>query len=168
MRSHFESVPRSATTTDEDRQAVDYLTPISEIDDIASYAEQMFEAKSDLAGFTTQQILLLDYKKFVFNGQSWGIGVGETLYPSKLLERKDDLLREMAIEKTKSNLTGILFSIVDIRQDTNLMLIPGEPESTVVRGAFKVDVNDRMANLGSLTSRKKQIVPALEAYFEKN
>ena len=168
MRLHFESVPRSATTTDEDRQAVDYLTPISEIDDIASYAEQMFEAKSDLAGFTTQQILLLDYKKFVFNGQSWGIGVGETLYPSKLLERKDDLLREMAIEKTKSNLTGILFSIIDIRQDTNLMLIPGEPENTVVRGAFKVDVNDRMANLGSLTSRKKQIVPALEAYFEKN
>ena len=82
-----------------------------------------------------------------------------------MLERKDELLKEMAEEKKRNNLSGILFCIIDIIQEHNLTLILGEAEEKVAREAFKVDVKDQIADLGSRISRKKQIVPALENYF---
>ncbi|CAF4476201.1 unnamed protein product [Rotaria socialis] len=157
----------SVTTTNDDRNIVTYLQPISGITDLQSYVDNLFEAKSDLAGLTTEEIVLRDYKIFVFQNQKWGIGVAETWYPDYLLNQKDELLLEMVKEKGRSNLTGILFSIIDILNEKNLMLIPGEPENTVVRAAFNVDVTDQMADLGARLSRKLQIIPPLEVYFNK-
>ncbi|CAF1274236.1 unnamed protein product [Rotaria sordida] len=159
---------RSSTTTDDDRNIVEYLHPLAKIDNLESHANKLLEAKSDLTGFSTQKILLLDYKTYDFNDEHWGVGACETCKVDTLLERKDELLKEMNEEKKKSNLTGILFSIVDILKEKNLTLISGEHEEQVVRAAFKVDVNDCIADLGSKISRKKQIIPALEAYFKSN
>jgi manganese-dependent inorganic pyrophosphatase len=144
---------------------LEYLIPLAKIDDIKSYAGQMFEAKSDLKGFSSQQILFLDYKTYSFNNEKWGIGTGETCNMDKMLERKDELLKEMQEEKRKNKLKGILFSIVDIIKGKNLTLIPDEIEEKVVRQAFKTDIKHHIADLGSRVSRKKQIIPVLEAYF---
>lgn len=165
MIFHLHSFFRSPTTTDDDRKTVEYLQNIAKIDDLAGYAGRMFEAKSDLTGFSTQQILLLDYKTFHFQNEHWGIGSGETCNVDKMLERKDELLKEMDEEKKKNNLHGILFCIIDILKEKNLTLIPGEHEAEVVKAAFKVDTKDNIADLNSKISRKKQIIPALEGYF---
>jgi manganese-dependent inorganic pyrophosphatase len=127
----------------------------------------MFAAKSDLTGFSAKQILLLDYKTYTFNNEKWGIGTNETCNMKKTLERKDELLKEMQEEKKTSNLKGVLFSIVDIIKQKNLTLIPSEIEEKVVRHAFKADVKHHIADLGSRVSRKKQIIPPLEAYFHR-
>ena len=55
--------------------------------------------------------------------------------------------------------------IIDILNEKNRTLILGEYEDEVVRQAFKVDINDRIADLGSRISRKKQIIPTLEEYY---
>jgi manganese-dependent inorganic pyrophosphatase len=125
----------------------------------------MFEAKSDLTGFSSKQILLLDYKTFHFQNEHWGIGTGETCNVNNMLERKDELLKEMDEEKKKNNLQGILFSIIDIMKQKNLTLILGEHEEQIVKEVFKVDVKDSVADLDGKISRKKQIIPALEGYF---
>lgn len=156
---------RSPTTTSEDRKALEYLLPLAKIPDVTSYAGQMFEAKSDLKEFSTRQILLLDYKTYEFNNEKWGIGTGETCNMEKMLERKDDLLKEMHEEKKRQQLKGILFSIVDIIKEKNLTLIPSDTEEHVVRQAFKANIKNHLADLGSRLSRKKQIIPPLEAYF---
>ncbi len=144
---------------------MEYLVPFAKIDDIKAYANQMFEAKSDLKDFSSEQILLLDYKTYSFNNEKWGIGTGETYSMEKMLERKNELLKEMHEVKKKTKLQGILFSIVDIIKEKNLTLIPGDIEEKVVRQAFKTDVKNHIADLGSRVSRKKQIIPVLEAYF---
>ncbi|UJR31524.1 hypothetical protein I4U23_019013 [Adineta vaga] len=157
---------RSPTTTKEDQKALEYIAPLAKIDDVKSYANQMFEAKSDLKEFSTKQILLLDYKIYTFNNEKWGVGTGETCNMNAMLERKDDLLKEMQEEKKRSKLKGILFSIVDIIKEKNITLIPSEYEEKVVEQAFKVDIKQHhLADLGSRISRKKQIIPLLEAYF---
>ncbi|CAF2637656.1 unnamed protein product [Rotaria sp. Silwood2] len=158
---------RSPTTTNDDRKMLEYLIPLAKINDIKSYANQMFEAKSDLNGFSSKQILLLDYKTYSFNNETWGIGTGETCSMNKMLERKDDLLKEMREEKKRNNLKGILYSIIDIVKEKNLTLIPDDIEEKVVRQAFKVDAKHHIADLGSRVSRKKQIVPVLEEYFHQ-
>ncbi len=144
---------------------MEYLVPLAKIDDIKSYASQMFEAKSDLKGFSSRQILLLDYKIYSFNNEKWGIGTSETCNVNKILERKNELIKEMQEEKKTKKLKGILFSIIDILKEKNLTLIPGENEEKVVQQAFKTDIKHHIADLGSRVSRKKQIIPALEAYF---
>lgn len=144
---------------------LEHLLPLSKISDVSSYAQQMFEAKSDLKEFTAKEILLLDYKTYVFNNEKWGVGTGETCNAEKMLERKDDLLKEMYAEKKRSELKGILFSIVDILKGKNVTLIPTDTEGKVVRQAFQTDVQDHLADLGARVSRKKQIIPPLEKYF---
>jgi len=126
----------------------------------------MFEAKSDLTGFSTEQILLLDYKTFHFGNEHWGVGTGETCNVDRMLERKDDLIKEMNEVKKKQNLQGILFSIIDILKEKNLTLIAGEHEEQIIRDVFQANINDNIADLGSNISRKKQIIPALEKYFK--
>ena len=147
---------------------VNYLLPIAKIGNVESYVNQMFIAKSDVTGLSMREILLLDYKAYVFNGQLWGIGVSETFYPIKFLERQDELLKEMTDEKKKSHLTGLLFCVIDISKKRNFMIILDEPENIVVQKAFHVTVQNRIADLGSRISRKKDIIPSLELYFKTN
>ncbi|CAF2050274.1 unnamed protein product [Rotaria magnacalcarata] len=159
---------RLPTTTDKDRSIVNYLLPITKIDNVTMYANQMFEANSDLSGLSLQQILQVGFKIFLFNDQQWGVSLLYTIYPNRILESKEGLLQEMVDEKKKSNLTGILFSVVDIFKGQNYMFIIGEPERTVVREAFKANTERQVADLGSRMSRKKDIIPCLEAYFKTN
>jgi manganese-dependent inorganic pyrophosphatase len=128
----------------------------------------MFSAKSNLTGYSMEQILLLDYKTYVFNNQLWGIGVAETFYPNNIFERKDELIIAMNNEKKKSHLIGLLFSIIDIDKEQNLMIILGEPENTIVQKTFNVSVQNGIADLGARISRKKDIIPLLERYFSTN
>jgi inorganic pyrophosphatase/exopolyphosphatase len=71
-------------------------------------------------------------------------------------------------EKKKSHLTGLLFSVVDIEKEQNIMIILGEPENTVVQKTFNVSVQNGIADLRTRISRKKDIVPPLERYFTTN
>jgi manganese-dependent inorganic pyrophosphatase len=71
-------------------------------------------------------------------------------------------------EKKKSHLTGLLFSVIDIEKEQNLMIILGEPENTVVQRTFNASVQNGIADLGARISRKKDIVPPLERYFSTN
>ncbi|CAF3231198.1 unnamed protein product [Rotaria sp. Silwood2] len=87
---------RTASTTADDHYVVEKLQGISEIKDLEAYSTEMFKAKSDLSGYTTRQILLLDYKSYVFNGQSWGIGVADTWYPDFLFNLKKLLAQSLA------------------------------------------------------------------------
>ena len=147
---------------------VNYLLPIAKIGNVESYANQMFITKSDLTGLSMQEILLLDYKTYLFNGQLWGIGMLETCYPITFLDRQDELLNAMTDEKKKSHLIGLLFSVIDISKKQNSLIILGELENIVVQNAFHVAVQSRIADLGSRISRKKDIIPALELYFKTN
>ncbi len=156
---------RSPTTTDADRDAAAFLAPIAGIDDVAGYAMQMFAAKSNLGDIAADKLLKMDYKVFPFGAQTWGIGVVETTNPAYVFGRQAELLSAMRAEKAAGQLDGVLLGVVDILNETNRMLIPSETEAGVVQAAFGTATHDGVADLGPLISRKKQIVPALEAYF---
>ena len=61
----------------------------------------------------------------------------------------------------------MLLSVVDILQETNHTLVPGDSEAGVVRAVFGAVAQNHVADLGGRISRKKQIVPALEAHFAR-
>lgn len=156
---------RSPTTTQDDRDAVEFLASIAGVEDVTAYALAMFAAKSDLGDTPADQLLKMDYKAFPFGDQRWGLGVIETTNPAYVFGRQAELLAAMSAAKAHDGLDGVLLSVVDILNETNRMLVPGDSEAAVVQGAFGADTQDSVADLESRISRKKQIVPALEKYF---
>lgn len=158
---------RSPTSTPEDREAATFLAQVAGIADVTAYANAMFAAKSDLGDTPAEKLLKMDYKVFPFGGQTWGVGVIETTNPGYVFGRQAELLRAMEAARAEDGLSGVLLSVVDILQETNVMLVPGEAEAAVVAGAFGAETRDHRADLGNRISRKKQIVPGLEAYFAR-
>lgn len=158
---------RSPTTTPDDRQAVEFLSPIAGVDDVAGFALAMFAAKSDLGDTPAETLLKMDYKVFPFGDpeQTWGIGVIETTNPAYVFGRQRELLAAMDQIKAQDGLSGVLLSVVDILNETNRTLVLSATEGKVLREAFGVVAQDGVADLGARISRKKQIVPTLEEYF---
>ncbi len=158
---------RSPTTTQADRDAVEFLAPIAGISDVTAYAMQMFAAKSDLGDMPADKLLKTDYKVFPFGPAEakWGLGVIETTNPAYVFGRQLELIAAMQDEKIASGLSGILLSVVDILNETNRTLVISGAEAKVVHDVFGAETVDEVADLGSRISRKKQIVPPLEAYF---
>ncbi|UJR29485.1 hypothetical protein I4U23_010697 [Adineta vaga] len=82
-------------------------------------------------------------KTFIFNDRMWGIGVAETFSSNNILERKDELLVAVVDEKKESQLSGIIFSTININK------------------TFHVEVKYGVADLGSEVSQKKDSIPQL-------
>ena len=156
---------RSPSTTEWDREVAHYLAQIAGVADVGAYADELFAAKSDVADVPAAQLLKTDYKVFEFGGQTWGLGVIETTHPASVLAREEELLDAMEAEQLASGLAGVLLSVVDIMRETNRTLVLGAAEAAALRGAFDAPIEGRLADLGHRISRKKQVVPALEAYF---
>jgi len=57
---------RSPTTTQEDKDIVEELNVIAQIQDLHDYSMKMFQAKSDLGNIHAKDLIELDYKVFEF------------------------------------------------------------------------------------------------------
>jgi manganese-dependent inorganic pyrophosphatase len=156
---------RSPTTTDRDRKAIEQLAKIAKIEDTESYSLAMFAAKSDLGDMLPESIIMLDYKHFTMGGKLLAIGVMETTSPSYAFKRKEELLAAMRVLKASEKLDHLLFSVVDIIKEENTCFVIDEADKTLVEEVFSTKVVDELAVLGNILSRKKQLVPMLEAHF---
>jgi manganese-dependent inorganic pyrophosphatase len=159
---------RSSTTTEEDREIAKYLAEDLGISDIQAFAKAMFDAKSDLGDMATRKILELDYKVFSVGEKKFGYGVMETTSPAYAMGRKNEIISDMRALKEESGLHAIFFSVVDILAEKNLTFVAGDREKEALKAAFAADAVDMVADLGGRLSRKKELEPALRAYFEKN
>ncbi len=159
---------RSPTTTEEDREIAEYLAEDLGISDIQAFAKAMFDAKSDLGDMATRKILELDYKVFSVGEKKFGYGVMETTSPAYAMGRKNEIISDMRALKEETGLNAIFFSVVDILAEKNLTFVAGDIEKEALKAAFSADTVDMVADLGGRLSRKKELEPALRAYFEKN
>lgn len=159
---------RSSTTTEEDREIAEYLAEDLGISDIQAFAKAMFDAKSDLGDMATRKILELDYKVFSIGEKKFGYGVMETTSPAYAMGRKNEIISDMRALKEETGLNAIFFSVVDILAEKNLTFVAGDVEKEALKASFGADTIDMVADLGGRLSRKKELEPALRAYFEKN
>ena len=155
---------RSPTTTDADRDAAAFLAPIAGIERRGGLRHADVRGQERPGDIPADKLLKMDYKVFPLGTQTWGIGVVETTNPAYVFGRQAELLSAMQAEKAAAKLDGVLLGVVDILSGTNRMLVPSEVEARVCRPPLGRDAGQR-GRSGALISRKKQIVPALEAYF---
>ncbi len=156
----------SSTTTGYDHSYAEQLTSLAEIADMAEFGEQMLIAKSDLSHMPASQILTLDYKNFEYGGKKVGIGVAETITADQLIERKDELLQAMASYKQQKQLDHLFFSITDTKNQRANLLWVDEQDAAVLAQAFDGNTSAGMLSLEGVTSRKRQIGPAIQRALE--
>lgn len=152
---------RSPTTTNHDKTIANTLTAALNID-IADFTEQLLRAKSDISGFTDQELVTLDSKKYQVGEHNLRVSVLETTDATTTLNRKEGILTAIDTCVTEeADVDAVLFFIVDIIKEEATVLTYNELTSKIIEASFNVTPVDDQATLPGILSRKKQILPAL-------
>ncbi|MEL6549409.1 MAG: manganese-dependent inorganic pyrophosphatase [Pseudomonadota bacterium] len=151
---------RSPTTTQEDK-AIAYSLAEDLGVDIAAYAAEMFEAKSDVSAFSDAELLRMDSKEYEVAGTKFRVSVLETTAPKMVLDRKASLMESMGAVASEDGVDQVLLFVVDILNEEATMLIPNALTKTVAEKSFGAKVEGDSVVLPGVMSRKKQIIPNL-------
>ncbi len=155
---------RSPTTTEVDKENARIIAEFLNIN-ITELASKMFAAKSDLTGYSAKEILLMDSKVFSIKGQNLRISALETTLPEAVLAQKDAIKVEMEATRVSENLNEVLFFVIDILNEAATLIVTTETAKSMCEAAFgaKFESGSDTVLLPGVLSRKKQIIPALEA-----
>jgi manganese-dependent inorganic pyrophosphatase len=104
---------RSPTTTETDKALAEKLAAELGID-IASYAAEMFAAKSDVSAFSDADLIRMDSKKYEVGGTNFRVSVLETTAPEIPQGRKDSLIASMPEVAKEDGVDEVLLFVVDI------------------------------------------------------
>ena len=151
---------RSPTTTAHDRAVAEGLAADLGVD-IAAYAAQLFEAKSDVSAFSDAQLLRMDSKEYAIAGKEFRVSVLETTAPKLILDRKDSLMAAMKDVAAEDGADQVLLFVVDILNEEATLLVPNDLVKTLAEKSFGATVTGDTVVLPGIMSRKKQIIPVL-------
>lgn len=151
---------RSPTTTDHDRAVAQKLAEDLGID-MAAYAADLFEAKSDVSAFSDAELLRMDSKEYEVGGKQFRVSVLETTAPKIVLDRKESLMASMAGVAADDGADQVLLFVVDILNEEATLLVPNDLVKSVAEKSFGVTVTGDSVVLPGVMSRKKQIIPVL-------
>ena len=150
----------SPTTTERDHTVVEYLERVLAVDATA-FGREMFESTSDVSEVDAAEIVQRDAKEYaVGDGQSLVIAQIETVGDA-VLERRDELLRELDDLRESRGLALYALMVTDIMAKGTKMLVAGDHGP--VERVFGQPVVDGTVDLPGVMSRKKQVAPKLLA-----
>jgi manganese-dependent inorganic pyrophosphatase len=154
---------KSSTTTQKDKDIAEQLAKIAEIDDIEKFGIEIKKAKSSLGGLTPREIIMKDFKEYEFPNGKVGISQIEIVDFEEANQRKEEILNEMENIMKEKNYDLVLLMVTNIiKGDTDLFCV-GNLEK--VEKAFNKKVENNSVYLENVMSRKKDIVPKIQAVF---
>lgn len=157
----------SPTTTLQDKQALPALLQIAGIRDGDDFAKQLFDAKSNISELSDEALVTMDYKQFCFADKRWGIATIETVNPETVFARIAGLQSAAELIRQRDQLDFFLVTIVDIQQQHSWALASQPAQDHIIAEAFATHLTDNKLDLGNRVSRKKQFVPILQAYYNR-
>jgi manganese-dependent inorganic pyrophosphatase len=152
----------SPTTTEADTKVAELLVEQAGVQ-VEELATAMFAAKSDLTGMSVIDILNVDSKVVTMGSKKVRVSVLETTNPSNALSMRSELESTMTSMKIDSSLDAAFFFVIDILSSSAALIVPGIDEKEIAAKAFGVDFSEETLTLPGVVSRKKQIIPKLEA-----
>jgi len=156
-------VLRSPTTTDRDRTVAQELAATAGVD-YEVYGKELLQQKSKLGEKAPREMVLGDFKEFVFGSHTVGIGQIETVEPEQVLDQRDAVLAAMDDIVSEREYSSLLLVVTNLLEEDSTALIAGD-HVEAVGDALGTTFTDREAFLPGVMSRKKQVVPPLEDAF---
>lgn len=150
---------RSPTCTAVDQAAAESLAKIAGID-IPEFASEMFRAGSNLKDKTPAEIFHQDFKKFIIEDVTFGVGQINSMDARELEEIKENLLPNMQNECGKHGMQMVFFMLTNIIEESTELLYYGSGAKELIARAFEKEVPEESCRLEGVVSRKKQLIPA--------
>mgnify|MGYP003302416720 CR=1 FL=1 len=150
---------KSPTCTPKDIEVANALAEIAEID-IEKYGLDMLKAGTDLSDLTESELIYLDAKEVSLGNVKAVIAQINSIDLEKMVERKEKLEEQMNMVIEEKGLGIFVLAITDILNSNSKMIVLGK-ESELFEKAFGVKLEDNMAFLEGVVSRKKQIIPPM-------
>ncbi len=151
---------RSPTCTAVDKAAGEALAKIAGIN-VQKLAGDMFRAGSNLSSKETSEIFEQDFKTFVMNDITFGVGQVNSMNQEELVELKQRLYPYMEEQLKQSGLQMLFFMLTDIVQESTELLYVGSNAQELIRDAMGVEPSGDSFILKGVVSRKKQLIPAI-------
>lgn len=151
---------RSPTCTAVDKAAGEALAKIAGIN-VQKLAGDMFRAGSNLSSKETSEIFEQDFKTFVMNDITFGVGQVNSMNQEELVELKQRLYPYMEEQLKQSGLQMLFFMLTDIVQESTELLYVGSNAQELIRDAMGVEPRGDSFILRGVVSRKKQLIPAI-------
>ena len=154
---------KSPTTTVQDKEALEELAKIANID-VNVYGIEMLKAGTDLDDYSAEELVNLDAKCLDKCGRKFVIAQVNTVDISDMLKRKEEIKNAIDNEIEKNNLEIFVFAITDILNSNSQILVYGQSVE-IVEKAFDKVLEDDMMFLEGVVSRKKQLLPKIDECF---
>lgn len=150
---------RSPTCTEIDKQAAQGLAQIAGIV-IEEFAVEMFRAGSNLKEKAPEEIFYQDFKKFIVEEATFGVGQINSMDAEELESIKNQLLPQLESESIKHGLPKVFFMLTNIIEESTELVFYGEGAKDLIISAFHPkQIAENSAILPGVVSRKKQLIP---------
>ncbi|MBO1198361.1 manganese-dependent inorganic pyrophosphatase [Staphylococcus simiae] len=156
---------KSPTCTEEDVNAAQELKDIANVD-LDVYGLDMLKAGASTTDKSVEFLLDMDAKSFTMGDYVTRIAQVNTVDIDEVLDRKSELEKAMLTNSAEEKYDLFVLVVTDIINSDSKILVVGA-EKDKVGEAFNVQLEDDMAFLTGVVSRKKQVVPQITAALTK-
>lgn len=149
---------KSPTATDTDREMVEWLAEVLEVDYV-EFAMDMFRARSSLTEFSVERAVMHDLKEYRVGDKHIAVGQIETVDLEDVLRHRTDLVDYMETMVRVYGYDLALLMVTDVVREGSELLAVGKRR--LVEKAFGVGFETGSAWFDGMLSRKKQVAPRL-------
>ena len=151
---------RSPTCTPSDQAACEALAKLAGISDLQKYAMEMFHAGSSLSDKTADEIFYQDFKQFMNENVTFGVGQISSMDAEELATIRAKIMPHMKSVCGKNDIQMVFFMLTNIIDEETELLFWGDKADELINEAFGVDTENNSCRLAGIISRKKQLIPA--------
>lgn len=156
---------KSPTTTEKDQEVGLALAEIAGVD-VEAYGLALLKSGTNVDAKSASEIADGDAKSFEMDGKPVRIGQINVVDVDDVLKRKDEVIAAMKDLVAENEYATFLLVVTNIlTSDSEGLLVGSEDFMQHAEQAFGGQVNDNQIALPGVVSRKKQVVPPLEATF---
>ena len=149
---------KSTTMTDVDREAVEYLSAITNLDPQA-LGEEIIRAGSSIVGRGAKEVINQDLKEYTEGKISYTVSQIEVDNTRDVLSRKKEFLDILESSRVASKRAFAALLVTDITKLDSIMLLAVDAKYNSLFSYPKVE--DDVYYLKGVVSRKKQLIPML-------
>ncbi len=151
---------KSPTCTKLDIEVGNKLAEIANVD-LNEYGLNMLKAGTDLSDFSPAELINIDSKPFTTNGVKYQVAQVNTASIEDVLKSKAEIESAMQNYIIENSEDLFVLLITDILENNSQIIVVGSRKD-IIEKAFEVKLEDNMAFLPGVVSRKKQVVPVID------
>lgn len=155
---------KSPTATSRDREAVEELSRVAEVD-YQEYGMNMLKAGTSLEGMTKEDVLYNDFKLYTVNEKTFAIGQFFTMNFDEMKKELDEYIHTLDEVAEANNYDFIALYVTDIIQNGSYVIFntKGQEVVDVIYGKENIPEGYFVTDC---VSRKKHVVPLIMEVFE--